>query len=109
MGKPQKNKRLRSERSVWSRYELEKLVVLVAFYQQDRIDFAEVARHLWNRSPSDVKKRWGAIRDYMRRKWRESLRQSSEKEKDPVPYQGELHGSLRWIETQWGDIEAMNL
>ena len=109
MAKPHKNKRLRSERSVWSRYELEKLVVLVAFYQHDRIDFDEVARHLWNRSPSEAKKRWACIRDYMRRKWRESLRDALKHPDPPAPYQGELHGSLRWVETQWGDIEAMQL
>jgi len=105
MAKPHKHKRVRS----WSRYELEKLVVLVAFYQHERVNFDEVARHLWNRSPGEAQKRWNSIRDYMRRKWRESLRDTLVREDPSAPYQGELHGSLKWVETQWGDIEEMRL
>lgn len=105
MAKPHKNKRVRS----WSRYELEKLVVLVAFCQHECVDFDEVARHLWNRSPSEAKKRWNCVRDHMCRKWRQSLHKASESSDPSAPYQGELHWSLKWVETQWGDIEAMRL
>ena len=103
-----KQKKPRAKRSDWSRYEIQKMMWLVALYQSDRINYDEVARHLYNRSAHDVKKRWSVVRDGLRRKLRDHLRALVQAQAT-VPYQGELHSSLRWVETQWGDLEQMKL
>ena len=81
----------RSPRSTWSRYELQKLVSLVSLYRYDRINYAEVARHLWNKSAVDVKKRWGVVRDNARRQLRKVRPQRRERADTASVYRGELH------------------
>lgn len=99
----------------WSRYELEKLVCLVSCYGDD---YDEVARHLVHRSAADIGKRWVTIRTHLRRQMREHVL-SLVAESTPelvrehmlslVPYRGELHPHVKWIETQWDDLNDMAL
>ena len=105
---PHKKKKQYTARSRWSRYELEKLVYLVSLYGAERVDYEEEARHLFDRSAADVRKRWVAIRDHLRRKLRESIL-SVMKAAATAPYQGELHPHVQWVETQWDDLGHMKL
>ena len=96
-------------RRPWSRQELETLVWVVSLYQFDQVDFEKVARKLFNRSARDVRKRWMLVRDYWRRKLREAAHEAAAIDQEPTPYSGELHDSLKWVETRWGDLEWMKL
>jgi len=99
----------RASRRPWSRQELETLVWVVSLYQYDQVDFEKVARKLFNRSARDVRKRWTLVRDYWRRKLREAAHEAVAVDSKPAPYSGELHASLKWVETQWWDLEYMLL
>lgn len=99
----------RAPRRPWSRQELETLVWVVSLYQYDQVDFEKVARELFNRSASDVRKRWAIVRDYWRRKLREAAHKAAAIDSAPKAYSGELHASLKWVETTWSDIEWMRL
>lgn len=103
----------------WSRYELQKLVCLVSCYGAE-INYEEVARALFNRSADDVRKRWVTIRTHLRRQMREHVlslvaENAPEEVRKHVlslvetPYRGELHPHVRWIETQWDDLNDMDL
>lgn len=108
---PEKRKRPQRKHSDWSRYELEKLVYLVSLYQYDHINYDEVARHLFNRTAEEVKRRWYVIRDYIRRKLRDRLKalERERERQEATAYGGQLHRSLKWVETRWWDIEEMKL
>ena len=97
------------KRREWSRHELEKLVYLVSLYQYDHVNYEEVSRHLWDRSAKEVKRRWLVVRDYIRRKLRDRVRALEREDEQAAPYSGELHQSLKWVETRWWDIEEMKL
>ena len=99
----------RASRRPWSRQELETLVWVVSLYQYDQLDFEKVARKLFNRSARDVRKRWIVVRDYCRRKLREAAHETAAIDSAPTSYSGELHASLKWVETQWCDLEYMRL
>ena len=105
---PHKKKKQYTARSRWSRYELQKLVYLVSLYGAERVDYEEVARHLFDRTAADVRKRWVAIRDHIRRKLREHMLSLFEASAN-IPYAGELHPHVKWVETQWHDIGEMKL
>lgn len=105
---PHKKKKHYTARSRWSRYELEKLVYLVSLYGAERINYEEVALHLFDRSAADVRKRWVAIRDHLRRKLRENIL-GLMNAAAVAPYQGELHPHVQWVETQWDDLGDMRL
>lgn len=108
---PDKRKRPPRKRSDWSRYELEKLVYLVSLYQYDHVNYEEVARHLFNRTAEEVRRRWLVIKEYIRRKLRDRIKalELERQKEEMAPYRGELHGSLRWVETRWWEIEEMKL
>ena len=108
MGTMKRRKSAHTTRSRWSRYEIDKLVHLASLYGSERVNFEEVARHLFNRSASDVKKRWIVVRDHLRRKLREHLRAIIQSAMN-APYHGELHPHLKWVDTQWEDLVNMNL
>ena len=99
----------RAPRRPWSRQEIETLVWVVSLYQYDEVDFEKVARKLFNRSACDVRKRWAIVRAYVRRKLREAAHAAAAVDSEPAPYSGELHASLKWVETQWWDLEYMLL
>ena len=102
-------KKKRSPRSLWSRYELIKLGLLLSLYRDERINFDEIASHLPQRSGADVKRRWILIRDNTRRQMRDVLRSVVVEKSQDLPYSGELHPSLRWVETEWADLGGMDL
>ena len=108
---PEKRKKPQRKRNDWSRYELEKLVYLVSLYQYDHVNYEEVARHLFHRSAEEVKRRWLVIREYIRRKLRDRMKALDRERarQDTATCGGELHRSLKWVETRWWDIEEMKL
>ena len=92
----------------WTPWESQAIYAACAHNENTRPNYEEIARLLGNRTPEEVKYRWSIMRDLARRRLRRKVLRLA-KEAEDEPYQGQLHSSLVWVETQWGDIEPIKL
>ncbi len=103
----------RRQSAPWTAWESQMIVAACTQYDATRPDYEAIARALndctsYGRTAEQVKYRWHVLRDLARRRIRRKVARLAQAARD-VPYQGQLHSSLVWVETQWGDIETIRL
>ena len=114
MGLSSERKEARTHKSMprpsapWTSWESQVIFLRCAYDESRRPNYDEIARLLNNRTAEEVKYRWHILRDLARRRLKRQIMRLA-KEAENVPYQGELHSSLVWKETQWGDLEPIKL
>ena len=92
----------------WTVWESQAIFSACAHNENTRPDYEAIARLLENRTPEEVKYRWSMMRDMARRRLRRKIMRLA-REAENVPYQGQLHSSLVWKETQWADLDPIKL
>jgi len=92
----------------WTAWESQAIFAACAYDESKRPNYEEIARLLENRTAEEVRYRWYILRDLARRRLRRKVMRLA-REEAGAPYQGQLHSSLVWVETQWWDLEPIKL